>query len=369
MRTGPNGKERLALAAILAGAYLLCSAAAALAVEELYGGIEIGAKGVKATVVRVTPSAAGNDVRIVMAQTANTSIAAGVLKKGKFSPDSIKDTTEEVDRFYRLMLKDKDVPKSNIHIVGSSGIPQAENRDDLVAAIREKTGLTMKFISLKDEIELSLLGIVPAGERTKALYLDIGSGNTKGGCYETAGADAKPTLVTLSLPLGTVTYTERVKKEAGEDFLAGVMQQAKTLLEEPLEAQVKQTPRLSEPTLVYFSGGIVWAMVTFMRPETINEAYVTISADDFEKFAALLAKDPTRLPVPDLSAIGDPMSREALAKDVRRVKDTFTRENLIAGTAIMRALADKLELKSKTLRFARNGYVAWIAGYVVPGER
>jgi exopolyphosphatase/pppGpp-phosphohydrolase len=353
------------LLAAVTAVLLLAAAAPAVFGQSLHGGIEIGAKGVKATVVKITPGPSGNLVEVLLAKTANTSIAVGVGKTGKFSPSAIQDTAAEVERFYLKMVKDLDVPKDNVHIVGSSGIPLASNREQLIDAVRSRTGLPLTFIDVKKEIELSIRGVVPAAVRRQALFLDIGSGNTKGGCYTAAE------LVTLEAPFGTVTFTDHVKKgrEGEAANFSAAAAGARKLLDNSFAEQLRRQPRLGEPTQVYLSGGIVWALVTVLHPATITESYVELTAEDFDKFADLLARNAEKVPDPDLSGLPAGKVREALVTDLRRVRDTFTRENLIAGTEILRSLASTLDLKKKKLLFARHGYLAWITSYVVPEER
>ena len=77
-------------------------------------------------------------------------------------------------------------------------------------------------------------------------------------------------------------------------------------------------------------------------------------------------EDSLVVPEPDLAAIANPKTREEAARDVQRVRDTFTTENLLAGAEIVRGItrAFRLEQRQKTVYFARDGYIAWIYAYV-----
>ena len=89
---------------------------------EVYGGIEIGGKGIKATVVQVTPDADGYDVKIDMAKTANTALVSGLAESGRFADTAIKDTVREVEVFYKRMRDEHKVPADRIYVISSSGL-------------------------------------------------------------------------------------------------------------------------------------------------------------------------------------------------------------------------------------------------------
>ena len=56
-----------------------------------------------------------------------------------------------------------------------------------------------------------------------------------------------------------------------------------------------------------------------------------------DRLVQRLTKAPTVFPAPDLSAIIDPAIKAQAAKELKRVRDTFTTENLIAGVEILAA--------------------------------
>ena len=131
----PRGSFRVPV--LPAGLLALCLATAPARAAEgsRHGGIEIGAKGVKATVIEVTPGREGYDTKQLLSKTSNTTPAA--LKGGKFREDAIDETAEEVGKFFKQMETDFKVPAENIYVVGSSGLPNPPNRDALVKAVKE----------------------------------------------------------------------------------------------------------------------------------------------------------------------------------------------------------------------------------------
>src|SRR6266511_2095569 len=168
----------LALAALL----LVSSAARA----EVHGGIELGAKGVKGTVIDISGEGETQEVKILLAVSHNSTLSAGIAATGKFDPKAVADAAAAVVRFAERMKKEFKVPAERIHVVGSSGLfsgvadkPETipPNREVLAKAVEDASGIKMTFISDEREAELSIAGIVPKSRAGTALLLDIGSGN------------------------------------------------------------------------------------------------------------------------------------------------------------------------------------------------
>ena len=145
----------LALMALLSAAAL---AQAANEAGELYAGIEIGSKGVKATAIRVRETDEGYSVKLIYAEVVNTTIMQ--LKDNKFALDVIRDTVLAVNKLMVRMRDELKVPETRIHIVGSSGL-RADNPQDLVKAVRDRFVVHAHFKADGDCGE-GILHIVPS---------------------------------------------------------------------------------------------------------------------------------------------------------------------------------------------------------------
>jgi hypothetical protein len=341
-----------------------------------HGGIEIGSKGVKATVLEIIPGPRGDqNIDQKFSKSTNTTIVA--LKNGRFQEDAIDETAAAVETYFKQMQEEFQVKPERIYIVGSSGLlteegkPRAANQNELVKAVKERTGKTMVFIDVYHEIVMSLKGgVVPAKDRGSSSFIDIGSGNIKCGYYE---EETKTTVerfvVVKDLPYGTKTYTDEVKKGAKAEDLEQFLTAAKakqSLLTDPLGLNVERKPGLVNRQRVYLSGGAVWALASLVHPESAKETYVRLTAKDIDRFYDLLRKSPGQVPVIDLSKVDDANVRKAAEQDLKRVADTFTWQNLVAAAEILRAMAGTLRLNNegKELLFARDGYMSWIVYYV-----
>jgi len=357
------------VAALVLGVVLLLSGSAR---AELHGGIEVGSTGVKATVVRVTPQTDGTDLKVEMGKSVNTTLVAGLAESGTFDAEALKDTVEQVGKFYSLLQSEHRVPVKNIYLVGSSGLVSAlgakkdriqANQDLLADAVRKATGKGMDFITVEREIELSILGIVPPKQRGDALLLDIGGGNTKGGY-----CSGEKSFVHVSVPYGTKTFTEAVKLRSAKSqtpFPAQVSELATELLVPALKQQVEKQPGLATRERVYLSGGAVWALATLVRPAD-RSALVELTTADLDAFLKKLTDDPKSIPAADIDGITGKVARTEVTLELRRIKDTFNPQNLLAGATILKTMSQELDFAraGKKIYFARNGYLGWLLAYV-----
>lgn len=359
MRSSVLYDTRLGLRFLSAVCAALSTVMPSPAQSNRHGGIEIGSKGVKAIVLEIAPEASDKPVKVLFTKTANTTLAD--LKDGSFRRDALEETVAAVDALFReITAPDKyNVAEGSVRVVASSGLPNAPNKADLARMIKDKTGRDLAFINVQNEVLLSILGLAIRGDKDQALLIDIGSGNTKGG-YLNDRESGK--VAYISVPLGTVTYAARVEKEVakGDPWPKRVAALRDEALNKPLRAQVSQNPDLGKKTPVYLLGGVVWAMATMLHPEHVDRALVPLTVADIDAFRQLLAKDPTAFPAVDETSFG-----ETAQTELRRVRDTFTPENLIAGAEVLAAIADTFGLAGKQLYFARNGQAAWLLGYVV----
>ncbi len=328
---------------------------------QLFAGIEIGGRGVKVTVIEAVFTKDGVVYKRLFTDTHNTTLT--VLKEGAFRKTAIADAVGGIGRFYRTVTGKYKVPAKNVFIVGSSGVPKASNTAELVAAVLKETGKELRFIDERAEVELSIRGIVPGEEQALALLLDIGGGNTKGG-FLVPGLP----LAYFHIPLATVTYTDRVAKEAVErkrPFAEVAEKLRDDLLVKPMREQAAKMPGLEGKKKAYLSGGIVWAMVTLTHPEEVDRPYVRFKASDIEAFRDSARRSKGKLTGPDLSGITDPARRARAEKEIAIVRKAYQPRNLVAGAEVLLALVRAFDLEKRELVFPRGAQVGWLTAYVV----
>jgi exopolyphosphatase/pppGpp-phosphohydrolase len=326
-----------------------------------HGGIEIGGSGVKVTVLEVRE---GSPWKRVYGKSYKTTLS--VLEKDSFRQDAIDETVKHIGEAHDLLRDKYKIPPERIHLVGSSGVPKANNRDELVAALKKRTSKEIRFIDERTEVELGIRGIIPPDLQGSALSLDIGSGNTKGGYFD------GDMLFFAAIPLGTVTFSESIKagmKEKDESFATVAERLRETKLIAPLSKGAKAMPELAKRKKLYLSGGMVWAMVTLVRPEATDDAYVTLTLDDvkaFRKKVNSAKKGEIEIDVSKISEEGAKLRAKAEATTVNKV---YSRENLQAGVELLDALSEAFSLREKEIIFPRNAAYGWLGAYVAGAEK
>lgn|GEM_PF-245137 len=330
--------------------------------KKLYAGIEIGAKGVKAMVIDLSPTDKPGfyNIKEKMRRTINTGIISGVAQTGLFTDDAIIDTAQAVkELFYNIKTK-YNIPESDIFIAGSSAITPVGNKDKLAQKIKELTGNEMGFIDKDYEVFYNIIGSIPEKIRTSALSLDIGSGNTKIGYMEESNDSTR--TVAIEIPFGTVTFSDLIKRGSTTDkeFTSKADKLTKNQISQKFKQEISRKPAIKNRNPVFMVGGIIWAMSTLLYPEN-QDSFIKITETDISRFYEMLSKNPKAILNPNLSKIKDSEIKEDALKQIQSVKDTFSTENLIAGAKILKMLSDELNLKDRELYFSRYG--SWIWGY------
>lgn len=354
-------------------ALLALASLTSVAPAAVHGGIEIGAKGVKAIVIDFTPTADGYDLNVLFSDTTNTALASGISATGKFDPKAVTATAEAVTKYATKMRDEFKIAPNRLYVVGSSGLfsavedkpdTVAANRDVLAKAVDEAAKVKMAFIDARKEAELSVAGIVPKRFRSEAALIDVGGGNTKGGAI---GPDGKAIL--FAVPFGSLSFTEHVKKKGGT-FPATARLESDTTVIPALRKQTAENGSLADRNRFYVSGGAVWAITTLTHPGD-RRPFTPLTLADIDSVANKLAADPTTLPTIDFAAIKDPAERAYAESEYAKVKKSYAQpEQLLAGTEVLRAAAAEYDLArpGKTILFARHGYVGWLLAYVAEAE-
>jgi tetratricopeptide (TPR) repeat protein len=335
-------------------------------IGDMYAGIEIGAKGIKLSVIEVKLSKDREyDYTLVTDTSINTDAAS-------LSYQSEKETFDAITVLWNILKTRHNIPSDKVHIVISSGLMQELDKYNKVEyfanIIRPKSldpAIKITFITPEQEAQLSVLGIVPQKSRFTATQLDVGSGNTKGGYY-----NANKTFVPVTFPLGTKSF-QRLIESKSKDDINEFIKTAEQLWRDSLRSVVlneffiKREVRNRDN--MYISGGVVWAIASLIHPQSSNTNYTEISAQDIAEFRRLLISDYDRLINPDVSFISYPEQAQASIKNIGRVLKTYDRKALLAGTIWFDNLIHEINTvnPSKKFIYVKYAYVGWISGYII----
>jgi tetratricopeptide (TPR) repeat protein len=373
-RWGRSSSISLGLALSLIASECLASGRAEP--SEKFGGVEIGAKGVKASAVQVDRGGAKPVLKVLELDKKTIDVTISRLKGKKFDAALIDDTAEVVKGFIAALESELGVPESNTKVVASSGVPFANNFADLVTAVRERTGKGVEKIDAREEATLTAIALVPEHLRTAALIVDVGSGNTKGGAFLDKSGSPE-SFATLEVPFGTTTLTKEIDSKAAGSATPRpevAREVGSQLIGESLRQQVAEKPEFAQRDLVLFAGGSVWAFVTIMKPETALEPFAKIAAADVKAYRNLLSKTPGSYPEVDFSRVGNPDARKVAEADYARIRGAkgdspvFKPAELESGAILLEEIADKLAFAKRTVLFDRKAVTAWITTYITPAD-
>jgi tetratricopeptide (TPR) repeat protein len=322
-----------------------------------YAVIEIGSKGVKASVVTSSRDSKGRpNYEAGFRKSINTNIIQGVADTGEFTAEAIDETAKAVAELANAIRVASPNLGNHIIVVGSSALSGAMNRNELAEKVKEQTGFTPRFVTSAQEMTYALYGSINDTLAYKAALLDIGSGNGRLGYLISPRGDRPAGEAVIDLRAGSVSLAELANKarKPGEDYLPALNRVVDSDIAPKLTAELKQYPVIRRHKYFVLVGGAAWAMTTLLKPED-QDSYVTLSADDLRTYFDRLASNPDVLLNPDLNQIANTKVREKAAKQLEAVKKTFTVENLLAGARLLKAVAEANPFGKAEIVFARDG--------------
>ncbi|HEY6402319.1 MAG TPA: hypothetical protein VI479_12975 [Blastocatellia bacterium] len=311
--------------------------------KELYGGIEIALRAVRAVALRVSTSADGDNIPTI--QGSDQIIPSTPFSRDEdLTTEYIADLAQSVGKLSDKLQGDYRVPQNQIYLLGLSEIP-VEDRDELAREVKEKIGRDITFLDAKGETELNIAGNIPRryqsegksyDNRSISLLLDITAARIRGGYQQ------------LSLARGRAEY----------DYFTWDIP-----IKSQLRVEAAQNPGLMTRKKVYLMGNIVWALAALLYPAD-QESYLSLTIQDINTFYYRALTDPEALLNPDLSKIRDESARSEARKGREAIKAIYTPKALTAGAESLKLIVTGLNLSDKRLIFARNSNLARLLSFV-----
>ena len=191
--------------------------------------IDIGSNSVHVLAAR-TARAIRPGVRVELQPLADSSELIGlgdvVDDGGRIPPESLQAV---VDALQLQIALAESVGASRIAIVGTEPLRRASNADELIAAVHRFTGQSVHVLTVREEAQLTFLGVTAGVPPTEALaVVDIGGGSTEA-VIHVPGAD----LDVVPLPLGSARLTNAIvaNDPPTPDELAGLMAAARDIVD------------------------------------------------------------------------------------------------------------------------------------------
>lgn len=332
-----------------------------------FAGIDVGSKGVKLAVLTFNR---GYDGKIwfhpEMEKTKNTDVISGTIS-------AINETAMAVKSFADSAQQKFNIPMSRLLIVISSGAMQELKKKDkvgeLAIAIRTAFGnneMKIYFITPEYEGILTAVSLIPKKEIDKAVVIDIGSGNTKGGYF---ADNSYKNFEAITFSFGTKSLAKEIKALNPTNF-ADFGNKAESYFKDKviatLNEEFERKPAILNRNTLYLSGGIAWAINSIMHPENVKEEYSHLKLADVEAFKQKVLNEYDKLFEVNLTALSPDVSAEA-EKNITNVRNTFDRESLLAGTMLLHNIMKSIEQQSgaKDYQFYKYSAWAWINSLVL----
>ena len=342
--------------------------------EELYGGIDVGSKGVKLSIIKMGKNASVTGSFVAVKDTSvNTDFIS-------FTPETFKATLYGIKNLYMYAKQTFNIPAEKIFTVISSGIKgqaEKEHKTDRIVALSDSLRLLLNepnrivpVIGAMDEAKLSHLGIVPEARRYNTFLIDIGSGNTKGGYFKNGNTKE---LKLFMLNWGTKTISNATEKRLDDDksIINYKKQLNRVLAGEPnneIVYAVNESGAYNMNDNFAFSGGIAWAVATLLYPELADNSVVPLKFDDLIALNEKLATNYLAItPASVSNAVTDKtISKKGIEEEVNRVQKVFDQKALMAGTSLLLNIVRQFEgtQEKKNFFLVKNGQVGWISAYV-----
>jgi hypothetical protein len=331
--------------------------------------IEVGSSGIKVSVYNFSvdrlpdedsPTASGFQ-RFAPRRTASFDTNPFPLK-----PENVEATAEAVARFMDRLVKESRIERERIFVFGSSGIATQSHAGYLATAINEKTGYKIEFVDAAKESELGFKWVVLGHRRREVVFIDIGSGNSKGGYLERVGSTSE-NFQYFSVPFGTKSFAEEARKSHPQSPLYEALTVTRRDALDPLfEGITGRQPAVINRPRAYMVGGIVWAVATLVKPNTMIEQprWVPLTPADFAELQTRV--DAGIAFQPNLTRNATDSQRTWLQKQVDSVSEVFKPNQLVAGAEICRAFSDHFEFnKKKGIFFATFSIDGWSSQYLM----
>jgi exopolyphosphatase/guanosine-5'-triphosphate,3'-diphosphate pyrophosphatase len=130
-------------------------------------------------------------------------VGAGLLATGRLAEDRIQTAIEAME-VYAHFCDASGIEPGDVRAVATSAIRDAENRDELLARVRELTNLPVRVLSTGEEAYFAYLAAVNSTTLSDGAVLDLG-----GGSLQIVRVHDRRAVESASWRLGTVRMTER----------------------------------------------------------------------------------------------------------------------------------------------------------------
>jgi hypothetical protein len=330
-----------------------------LQAQKLYGGIEIGTKSIKMSVIDIT-DAEDDEYSVKDFWTERSGKTTLISKEGNLTEKAIDSISILILKNYEKMHAKYKIDSKNFIIIADSGIGLASNTNILAQKIKLLINRDLVIITAEEEAKLLLKGCIPPKKQANSMILDIGGGNTIGGY--TVDTKNGNQFHPLTLDLGAITLTQIINQKGVEKTIAEFNENAFNYLptlKNQFNKLYKDSPELVDKENVYLAGGVTWAFYTLFNGTTSTRNFNELKYEDIVYQKSIVENNFRKI---ENAAISN--------EEIKKVLKVYTQQNLIAAFSLLTQAIDEIpNLSNKKLYFAKHGQIAWFVAYVIDQEQ
>jgi exopolyphosphatase/guanosine-5'-triphosphate,3'-diphosphate pyrophosphatase len=144
--------------------------------------LEIGSTGIRLNVAEINPS---GQWKVVDKASQPVALGRDVFTSGELSRESLLECMTVLQN-YRELLKGWGIADDNIHVIATSALRVARNRDVFIDRVRQGTGLNLSIVEGIEENRLMFLAVrfalkqdLPLFWRTNSMVIEVSGGSTE----------------------------------------------------------------------------------------------------------------------------------------------------------------------------------------------
>lgn len=347
----------------------------AIAYDGYRGGFDIGSQGVKISIVGFYHRDGKLKYKLVYDRQETVGLVKGMeLNNGKLRAVDVQDAIATVQEMLKDASEAYGMSNRDFVIYTSSGVNLATNVAEIDLLTQKILGMpTFTNMPTKVEATYSVRAGLAREDFDKAILVDVGGGNLKGGIlqpYTSAAGSTRYTFKSYSIEFGARRLAERVLMRNVTP--AAYSSQVKSMVEDSIAPLIRMSlndnPDIKNisRSMLYLTGGAAYQFITWQYPEKVREEIVEFSMDDFGRFIDML-NTPTGWidwQSRTFSTIEDQKLRELIERDhAKATKRVYNREGCLAGMLLAQQVFREIgNLNTKTFYFTRDAY--WINALV-----
>ncbi|KAF5655205.1 retrograde regulation protein [Fusarium sp. NRRL 25303] len=126
-------------------------------------------------------------------------------------PDDIIESVVSVLSRFVVICGDFRCKKENVHVIATEATRAALNSKQFLAAIKDKTGLTVELLPKEEEGQIGALGIASGFSNMEGLVMDLGGGSTQITWMLSSGGQVRMSPKgSFSFPYGAAALTKKL---------------------------------------------------------------------------------------------------------------------------------------------------------------